>query len=643
MTKQFIQSTLSSTWEQHTAPTINNLVPMHTYHAAGMGTTVNRKPRIALLFTGQGAQYLHMGRELYETAPPFRAILHQCDSILSGYLGESLLSILYPPREESTAAINTLQNKDKTKTEEALVLPSPVRTPLDHTSYAQPALFALEYALATLWQSWGVGIPEQVPFLMGHSVGELVAACIAGVFTPEDGLKLVAARGRLMGTLPHGGAMAAVALNESNLRHFLAPYGGEVVIAAINATGNIVISGRQETVQRLIDHLIAEGINARILPVSHAFHSPLMEPMLDKFYQVAAGITYYPPQLPLISCMSGKLAGHEIMTPEYWMCHAREPVRFAAGMKTLAAQKIDAYLEIGPKATLLSMARQCLNAEIREREIQAKIIRDEQSSTFLAEEFFDLPLTVPSLREGASDWQQMVESLEDLARCGIEIDRQSLRQSHTQCPVYPVTAAASNGISNGEMPNHLAVPALHDTAQKTGDLSTYSTTEALLVSIWQEVLRVPTVTRDDDFFALRGDSLLATQIISRLRKASEVEGEVDLPLHTLLEKRTIRALSVEVDTLRQTKQQLGMPPPMPVNNALVLPLSFTQARVEGLVGMFVTAIDLRPQIADHATFRMVLQEVQATMHQAHIHQPLPLVLLMESLQLPANPSESNAW
>ncbi|MDJ0837982.1 MAG: type I polyketide synthase [Acidobacteriota bacterium] len=292
------------------------------------GRAGSRVPRIAFLFSGQGSQLPRMGQTLYRDEPVFRRIMDRCDSLLRPCLEVPLLQALYPEGNDPGL--------------------------LDQTTYAQPALFAFQTALAGLWQSRGI----EPCLVLGHSVGELAAACIAGVFSLEDGLKLIAARGRLMGALPAGGGMLAVRADDAAVLEVAGLLKDDLSIAALNGPRSTVISGRNDTLEALSHRLRQANLAHIRLDVSHAFHSGLMEPVLDPFAEVAAEVAFHVPQLPLVSTVSGRPADPRITTAGYWVRHIRQPVRFADAIRQ--ARDIDAFVEIGPKAVLLDLARDCL-------------------------------------------------------------------------------------------------------------------------------------------------------------------------------------------------------------------------------------------------------------------------------------------
>jgi acyl transferase domain-containing protein/aryl carrier-like protein len=283
-------------------------------------------PEVVFLYTGQGAQHPGMGKRLYDTEPVFRDTLDRCAAIVATELEHPLLEVMFGAGPDGL---------------------------LDDTAYTQPALFALEYALTQLYRSWGI----EPTAVMGHSVGEWVAACVAGVFSLDDALRLVAARGRLMSRLPRDGGMAAVYADEATVLPALHGHEATLSIAATNGPQNTVLAGSHVALQAVLQRLAAQGIEAQPLNVSHAFHSPAMDPMLDEFERLVAGVRRAPPQIELISNVTGRVAGADVCEPGYWRRHVRQAVRFGESIDTLRHQGYRLFVEMGPHATLLGMAQ----------------------------------------------------------------------------------------------------------------------------------------------------------------------------------------------------------------------------------------------------------------------------------------------
>jgi acyl transferase domain-containing protein/acyl carrier protein len=289
---------------------------------------------VVFMFSGQGSQYVNMGRELYQTEPTFREHIDLCSEILKPHLGFDLQSVLYPQEELAGEAAQQLKQ----------------------TGIAQPALFAIAYSLAQIWMSWGVH-PKA---MIGHSIGEYVAATIAGVLSLKDALALIALRGQLMQQLPTG-AMLTIHLPEEEVRNLLNTemHTTSLQIAAINGPSLCVVSGRTDDVEALRNKLVEKSVNCRRLHTSHAFHSEMMDPILESFTLAVKKGTLNPPQIPYLSNVTGTwITTSQATDPNYWAKHLRSCVRFSEGLQQLSKEPEQILLEVGPGRTLSTLATQ---------------------------------------------------------------------------------------------------------------------------------------------------------------------------------------------------------------------------------------------------------------------------------------------
>jgi phthiocerol/phenolphthiocerol synthesis type-I polyketide synthase E len=475
-----------------------------------------KPPSLTFMFPGQGAQYPNMGRFLYKHEPLFRQEINNCAAIIRERVGIELLDVLYSDSKEDHLVSQRLQE----------------------TTTAQLSLFVTEYALAQLWLSWGI----QPQALAGHSIGEYVAACLAGVFTLEDALSIVTNRGRLMQELP-GGGMLAVPLSELQLRPFLSD---DITIAAVNGPSRCTIAGPYNAIDKLMGQLHDDGISFRRLHTSHAFHSPMMEPAMHRFREVVASVKLRPPKLPYLSNLSGGWVTMEEATdPNYWANHICATVRFGDNLATLLADENAVLLELGPGHMLTRMARQ--HPDCKPSHVIAPSLRHPEQSQ--------------------DDIAVLLDALGRLWVAGVEPDWEKFykreRQRRVPLPTYPFDRkrywvepfqrgrsadplGGQRTQENDEVSRH-SRPEL-----PTVYVSSENARERTIAEIWQKVLGIEKVGALDNFFDLGGDSLLAIQTAAELRKAFQI----DVPATSMYEGLTVRSLARLLERLEEEHQSL---------------------------------------------------------------------------------------
>ncbi|HEV2378032.1 MAG TPA: type I polyketide synthase, partial [Streptosporangiaceae bacterium] len=457
-------------------------------------------PAVAFLLPGQGSQYPGMAARLYDLEPGFRREFDRCRDILAGLGVELADAVACPAGPQAGERLRQTEN-------------------------AQPALFAMEYALARLWQSWGI----EPQALLGHSIGEYVAACLAGVFSLTDALTLVAARGRLMQQAPRG-AMLSVALGEAELGTL--PAGVEV--AAVNAPDLCVVAGPEPHIDELAGRLAGSGVRARRLHTSHAFHSPAMAEVAKDLRDLVESVKREPPSTPFISNVTGEwVTSDQARDPDYWATHTTAPVRFADGIATLAGSGYTTLLEAGPGQSLTTFARRCGG----------------QSVTAVP--------SMPAPGSQTPDDLVLESALGELWSVGAAVDwrhrNASRRRRRVPLPTYPFERQRYRLVQHATD----AGPALTVDAapvQRTGQADhpapevdvPLTDVQRAITAIWVDLLGVDPVRPDDDFFALGGHSLLGTALIATLRERFGVQ----VRLRDLFAARTVTRLADLVESLQ---------------------------------------------------------------------------------------------
>jgi len=514
--------------------------------------SASRRRPVAFLLPGLGDQYLDMGRGLYESEREFARHVDHCSELLQPLLGVDLRKTMYPdPRVRQQDEVRTEERMNfRNLVQRARENDSPTLQEIHHTLWAQPALFVIEYALAKLWMSWGI-VPES---MMGYSIGEYVAACLAGVISLEDSLRVLAVRAQKIEALAPG-AMLAIAASEEEVRPLLT---SEISMAGINGKSLCVVAGTPEAVDALQQRLVHEGeLVCRRLLATHAFQSPLMAPAAGELTRLARSIRLSPPRIPYISNVTGKpITDAEATDATYWARHLTQPVQFAAGLQQMCSPTAPVFLEVGPGQMLTSLAEQYLAG------------RGMADRVALA--------SLPHASDAQPDRAFILSTLGNLWLAGIEPDWAGVhRDEHRNrvlLPTYPferqrywftarrrpqhkqeaelvkaAAAAASpaqavvsstqgiqpegNGVENSR--SYLGVEFV----------APGNSTEQKIAEIWEELLGVHPIGIHDEFLRLGGNSLLAIKVAAELREAFQIE----FPLVALLNSPTVADIALFVE------------------------------------------------------------------------------------------------
>jgi amino acid adenylation domain-containing protein len=538
-----------------------------------------KKIPVIYMFPGQGAQYVNMGLDLYRTEPLFREAMDRCFEILKSLMGHDIKDILYPGGEGKKQSAEPKANQPH-----GLCAGG---SEIDQTRITQPVLLAIEYALAQLLKKFGI-----TPYAMiGHSIGEYTAACLSGVFTLKDALTLAVLRGKLMQELP-GGRMVGVPLSEQEVRPFL---NDRLSLAAVNSTCQCVVSGPPGAVEEFVRQVKGKGHRVRRLHTSRAFHSAMMEPLLEEFEKSLGQVVLKKPQIPFISNLTGGwISGEEVTKPGYWTTHIRGTVRFAQGLEELLKEPRTIFLEVGPGRSLTAFVKQ----------------HEKKKNQHLTINLIKHP------KEKIADTHYLLSGIGQLWLFGKGIDRTGFydgeKRRRIPLPTYPFEkkyhwiqgnllkvgdiqswAASSPGkqaestgdlkksphrfpVSNEpaqmEKPEISPITMLQRPQLRTEYIAPANHTEQVLAHIWSKFFGFQQVGTHDDFFELGGDSLKATVMVSKIHK----ELNVEVPISEFFNRPTPEALA---QYIRHQNEKNVTLPLQPAEEKNYYPLSSAQKRL----------------------------------------------------------------
>ncbi len=490
---------------------------------------------VAFMFPGLGTHYPNMARELYQVEPVFREQLDRCCQLFQPYLDLDLRSVLYPSQPETDAAPKSGLDLRKMlgRSQEQL---DPAAEKLNQTFLTQPAIFAIEYALAQLLISWGIRPGAAI----GYSIGEYVAACLAGVFSLEDAIALVAKRALMIQSLP-AGKMLAVGLSEAQVRPLL---GKGLSLSAVNGPSLCAIAGVPDAVDELERQLTESGLACRPIPTSHAFHSQMMDAIALPFIELVKTFNLQPPKIPYLSNVTGTwITPSQATDPSYWAKHLCQPVLFANGVQELWKKQNLILLEVGPGQTLSSLAVQCKPSDLT------------------------LDWTVlPTLRNSCdrqSDVAFLLNTLGQLWLAGVQIDWQGFyadeRRHRVPLPTYPferqrywiepqkqVLTSSEKGTEQQQENSKIVESNIQNFARpnlRNAYMAPSNEIERTIADLYQELLGIEQVGIHDNFFEMGGNSLIGIQLLSQIRKLFQIE----LPLRYLFAAPTVAEFALAIE------------------------------------------------------------------------------------------------
>ncbi|MBN2530562.1 MAG: amino acid adenylation domain-containing protein [Deltaproteobacteria bacterium] len=465
------------------------------------GSLETLEPDVVFMFPGQGAQYVNMGRTLYDVEPVFRDAMNRCFEILQSHLDKDLKGILFPTTGDAKDAAEILKD----------------------TTYTQPAIFTIEYSLARLWIHWGL----KPSVMIGHSIGEFVCACLAEVMTLEDALAIVALRGRLMGGLPRG-SMLSVRVAATEIEQRLP---AEIQLAASNSPGLSVVAGPPDAIAAFAEKLDSEGISTTLLHTSHAFHSEMMAPIVDPFKEAVEKVTRNAPTIPFVSTCTGDwITDEDAVSSEYWARHLRMPVRFSEAVSKLLDDTGRVFLELGPRNVLTILTRQHMDGAARTR-------------------------VIPSLGGSPDDneeWNTLLTAVGDLWKNGVDVDAARFYQGQhrRRIPLPTYSFERKSYWLQPKLADYHGIAAAAEDEDESLEAASSGGEELtleqkFLLRLWREVLGVDELTIDDDFFDLGGHSLVGITMVDK------INGQFDsnFILSDIINNPTIRQFSVELAAL----------------------------------------------------------------------------------------------